>query len=121
LVTLLVALGAIVGAPLRYMSDRAVQGRHNSVFPWGTFTVNVVGSFILGVVTAGAAQFGPDVTAVVGTGFCGALTTYSTFSYESLRLFEDRARLQGVFNIVGSVVAGLGSAVIGFAVGHLLA
>jgi CrcB protein len=117
---LLVALGAIAGAPLRYMTDRTVQTRHDTVFPWGTFTVNVVGSFVLGVVTAAASRFGPEVTAVIGTGFCGALTTYSTFSYESLRMFEDHARLQAALNVVGSVVAGLGSAVIGFAVGHLV-
>jgi CrcB protein len=58
---------------------------------------------------------------LVGTGFCGALTTYSAFSYESLRLFTRRARLQAVLNVVGSVVADVGSAVVGFAVGHLLA
>jgi CrcB protein len=117
---LLIALGAAVGAPLRYLTDRTVQQRHDTVFPWGTFAVNVAGSFVLGVLTAGAGLFGPAVTAALGTGFCGALTTYSTFSYESLRLLQDRARVQAVGNLVGSVVAGIGSAVIGFAVGHLL-
>ena len=56
---ILVILGAAVGAPLRYLTDRAVQARHDTVFPWGTFAVNVFGSLILGLITgavvAGAA------------------------------------------------------------------
>jgi len=92
----LVALGGAVGACLRYVVDRAVQARHESPFPWGTLTVNAVGSLLLGAVTgavtAGAA--GPEAQALLGTGLCGALTTYSTFSYETLRLAErGRGRL----------------------------
>lgn len=117
---LLVALGAMVGAPLRYITDHMVQNRHDTRFPWGTFSVNSTASFVLGVVTAGAARFGPEVTTLVGAGFCGALSTYSTFSYETLRMLEDGARVQAVLNVMGSVVAGLGSAVTGLAVGHLL-
>ncbi len=86
----LVVAGAMVGAPLRYLTDRAVQTRHDTVFPWGTFAVNVTGCLILGVLTgavsAGAA--GSHLQLLVGTGLCGALTTYSTFSYETLRLTE---------------------------------
>ncbi|MFI1607635.1 fluoride efflux transporter CrcB [Streptomyces griseofuscus] len=91
---LLVIIGAMVGDPLRYLTDRAVQQRHDTVFPWGTFTVNVVGCLILallsGAVAAGAAS--SHVQLLLGTGLCGALTTYSTFSYETLRLAEDGAR-----------------------------
>lgn len=114
---LLVALGAAVGAPLRYLTDRAVQARHDTVFPWGTFTVNVVGSLILGVTTAMATELDPRLVAAVGVGFCGALTTYSTFSYETLRLLEDGARFYAAANVIASVVAGLGAAVAGFALG----
>jgi CrcB protein len=108
---LLVALGAAIGAPLRYLTDRAIQSRHDSVFPWGTLTVNVAGSLLLGFVTGLPA--GPGVAALVGTGFCGALTTYSTFSYETLRLVQDGARWYAVINVVASVVAGLGAAYAG--------
>ncbi|MEV8069583.1 fluoride efflux transporter CrcB [Streptomyces sp. NPDC085995] len=114
---LLVIAGAAVGAPLRYLTDRTVQSRHDTVFPWGTFTVNVAGSLVLGLVTGAVAAGGvsSDVQLLVGTGLCGALTTYSTFSYETLRLAEDGARFFAVANTIGSLVAALGSAFTGAA------
>lgn len=116
---LLVALGAAIGAPLRYLTDRAVQARHDTVFPWGTFTVNVAGSALLGFLIALPAD--AAVTAAAGTGFCGALTTYSTFSFETLRLVEDGARLFAGFNVVASMVAGLGAAYTGMALAQSVA
>lgn len=114
----LVFLGGMVGAPLRYLTDRAVQTRHDSLFPWGTFSVNLVGCLILGgLAGAGTALPTPALT-LLGTGFCGALTTYSTFSYETLRLIEQRAYFYAVTNVVVSVVAGLGAALLGYTVVH---
>ncbi|OKK03777.1 MULTISPECIES: fluoride efflux transporter CrcB [unclassified Streptomyces] len=117
-----VIAGAAVGAPLRYLTDRAVQSRHDSVFPWGTFTVNVVGCLVLGVVTgavaAGAASSG--LRLLLGTGLCGALTTYSTFSYETLRLVEGGARSYAALNVAGSVAAGLGAVFAGVWVAEAL-
>ena len=109
---LLVVVGAMVGAPLRYLTDRAVQTRHDSVFPWGTFTVNVVGCLVLGLLTGAAAAgaASAQLQLLLGTGLCGALSTYSTFSYETLRLAEDGARIFAVANVVVSVAAGLGAA-----------
>ncbi|MFK4206977.1 fluoride efflux transporter CrcB [Streptomyces sp. NPDC030920] len=119
---LLVIVGAAVGAPLRYLTDRAVQSRHDSVFPWGTFTVNVSGSLVLGLLTgavaAGAAS--SHLQLLIGTGLCGALTTYSTFSYETLRLAEDGAGSYAVANVVGSVAAGLVAALAGVALARAL-
>ncbi|UGT44554.1 fluoride efflux transporter CrcB [Nocardia yamanashiensis] len=109
---LLVILGAMVGAPLRYLTDRAVQTRHDSVFPWGTFIVNLCGCLTLGALT-GAALSTPWIT-LLGTGFCGALTTYSTFSYETVRLAEQRAYLYAVLNVAASLFAGLGAALLGY-------
>ena len=103
-----VALGAALGAPLRYLVDRALQTRHDSAFPRGTLTVNVTGSFALGFLLALPA--GPVVTALVGTGFCGALTTYSTLSYETLRLTQTRSFLLAGLNILISVLARFGAA-----------
>lgn len=114
---LLIALGAALGAPARYLTDRAIQARHTTVFPWGTFTVNVVGSFVIGVVAAFTQRIDPALAAGIGVGFCGALTTYSTFSYETLRLLEERAGFSAVANVIASVAAGVGAAVIGLALG----
>lgn len=119
---LLVVVGGMVGAPLRYLTDRAVQSRHDTVFPWGTFSVNVAGSLVLGVltgaVTAGAAS--SHLQLLLGTGLCGALTTYSTFSYETLRLAQDGARFHACANAVASVVAALGAAFVGVAAAEAL-
>ena len=117
---LLFITGAAIGAPLRYLGDRAIQSRHDTVFPWGTFSVNVIGSLILGIITGAVAAGGASaqVQLALGTGLCGALTTYSTFSYETLRLLEGDARLFAAANVVASVVAGLGAAFLGVAIGQ---
>ncbi|MBV7697761.1 fluoride efflux transporter CrcB [Streptomyces sp. TRM70350] len=119
---LLVVVGGMVGAPLRYLTDRAVQKRYDTVFPWGTFTVNVVGSLMLGLLSgaavAGAAS--SHVQLLLGTGLCGALTTYSTFSYETLRLAEEGAKFLAAANVVASVVAALGAAFAGAALAEAL-
>ncbi|MGW0660131.1 fluoride efflux transporter CrcB [Streptodolium elevatio] len=113
----LVVVGAAVGAPLRYLTDRVVQARHGTVFPWGTVAVNVAGSLVLGALTgavaAGAAS--SDLALLVGTGLCGALTTYSTFSYETMRLAETGHRVQAAANVAVSLAAGIGAAFAGAA------
>ncbi|MEV6765462.1 fluoride efflux transporter CrcB [Streptomyces sp. NPDC051105] len=115
---LLVVAGAVVGAPLRYLTDLAVRARHDSLFPWGTFVVNVIGCLILGLLTgaASAGAAGPHLQLLLGTGLCGALTTYSTFSYETLRLTETGAGLYAAANVVASVATGLGAAFAGVAI-----
>ena len=118
----LVIVGAMVGAPLRYLTDRAAQVRHDSVFPWGTFTVNVVGCLVLGLFT-GAVVYDAapaSLQLLIGTGLCGALTTYSTFSYETLRLAETGARFLAAANVAASVIAGLGAAFIGAALAQAI-
>lgn len=119
---LLVVAGAMIGAPLRYLTDRTVQSRHDSVFPWGTFAVNVTGCLVLGLLTgavsAGAA--GSHLQLFLGTGLCGALTTYSTFSYETLRLTESGAGFYAAVNVGGSIFAGLGAAFAGASIAQAL-
>jgi fluoride exporter len=119
---LLVLVGAAIGAPLRYLTDRAVQAHHDTVFPWGTFTVNVIGSLVLGAVAGGTTTSGlpHQLQYLIGTGFCGALTTYSTFSYETLRLVEENAKFFAAVNVAVSVVAGLGGAFLGAAIGQAI-
>ncbi|MGW2631926.1 fluoride efflux transporter CrcB [Streptomyces chattanoogensis] len=119
---LLVVAGAAVGAPLRFLTDRFVQSRHDTVFPWGTFAVNLAGSLVLGLLTGAAAAgaASPHLQLLLGTGLCGALTTYSTFSYETLRLAQDGARLFALANAAASVAAGLGAAFAGAACARML-
>ncbi|SNT12717.1 CrcB protein [Asanoa hainanensis] len=113
---LFVAIGAAVGAPARYLTDRAIQRLHSDRFPFGTLTVNIVGSFVLGLVTGGTVTT-TGVYALVGTGFCGALTTYSTFGYETVRLLEQGAPRRAVGYAALSIAAGLGAASAGVAIG----
>jgi CrcB protein len=119
---LLVLVGGALGAPLRYLTDLFVQSRHDSVFPWGTFAVNVVGSLILGA-TAGAVTTadGPAwVLTLVGTGFCGALTTFSTFGFETVRLVEDGSLLEAALNVGASLVVGMAACVAGWSLAAAL-
>lgn len=119
---LLVFAGGAVGAPVRYLLDRWVTGRRRAgVFPWGTLAVNLIGSLVLGVVLGAARSLPADVVTLVGTGFCGALTTFSTFGYETMRLLEDGSILEAGLNALGSLVAGIGLATAGFFLGSLLA
>lgn len=115
---LLVAAGAAVGAPLRYLLDRAVQARHASVFPWGTLSVNVLGCLVLGVLVG--LPVPAPLSALLGVGLCGALTTYSTFGYETLRLLQRATYLLAVLNVVVSLLAGLGAAYLGITVASAL-
>ena len=116
---LLIALGAGLGAPARYLTDRAVQSWHGRPFPWGTLVVNVCASLLLGVL-AGAA-LDSWLAALLGTGFCGALSTYSAFSYETLRLAAGGARRAAMLNVLLSLVAGIGAAALGWLLGQALA
>lgn len=118
---LLVALGAAIGAPTRYLVDRAVQANHASRMPWGTLVVNVGGAFVLGLLTGLAVSHDVPraVMLALGVGFCGALTTFSTFSYETLRLWESDRR-RSLLNVGLSVGLSLGAAVVGHLLGSIL-
>ncbi|WP_305785817.1 fluoride efflux transporter CrcB [Symbioplanes lichenis] len=113
---LLVALGAAVGAPLRWWADRCIPKRDG--FPWGTLTVNVAGSLILGVVLV--LPLAPWLVSLLGTGFCGALTTYSTFSFETVTLARSGKRFLAGAYAIGSVLAGLGAATLGLLIAAAL-
>lgn len=121
---LIVMVGGALGAPLRYLTDRAVQARHDSVFPWGTFVVNAAACLVLGALTGavldGAAS--SRLNLLLGTGLCGALSTYSTFSYETLRLAERGWMFLAAANVTASVLVGLGGVTLGHQVaGQLFA
>jgi fluoride exporter len=115
---LLVALGGAAGAPLRYLTDRVVQVRHDSVFPWGTLMINLAGSFLLGLVLG--LPVPSSARTLIGTGLCGALTTYSTFGYETVRLAREGSTFLASANVGISLVAGLGAGSTGLAVAAAL-
>lgn len=118
----LVMLGAAVGASSRWLLDQAIQTRRESAFPLGTWTINVTGSLLLGVIL-GAAAFGPgspELVALAGTGFCGGFTTYSTFGFETVRLAEDGSFLEAAINIASSLAIGLAAAVAGWYLARFL-
>jgi CrcB protein len=117
---LLVFLGGAVGAPLRYLVDRFVGSRVDGVFPWGTLVVNLAGSLVLGALLGSAAALHPAATLLVGTGVCGALTTFSSFGFETMRLLEDGSVLEAGLNAAGSVLLGVLAAGAGYAVAHAL-
>jgi CrcB protein len=108
---------AAVGAPARYLVDGYVQDRTGGAFPWGTFAVNASGSLVLGVVTGLALyhDLDPTLRTVVGTGGLGAYTTFSTLTFETVRLAEEGAVTDAVRNALGSLVAGLAAAATGLA------
>ncbi|GCE37556.1 fluoride efflux transporter CrcB [Rhodococcus sp. USK10] len=107
---LLVALGGALGATTRYLAGRYV-GSYRS-FPVATFVVNVAGCLILGLLSG--ASMPAQTFALLGTGFCGGLTTYSTFAVESVGLLRIRLALTSVVYSVASVAAGLAAAWLGF-------
>lgn len=108
---------SVAGAVLRYVIDAAFDARRPSAFPWGTFAINVTGSFVLGIVTglaaSGALSEGGRV--VLGTGLCGGFTTFSTYVFESVRLVEEGRIRDAISNLLGSVVAGGAAAAVGLA------
>ena len=122
MIILAVLAGGMIGAPARYLADRLVQARHDSVFPWGTFAVNMAGSAVLGFLLGAERHLGlpPVVFALFGTGFCGGLTTFSTFGYETLRLLEDGAISEAGVNVIGSLAVGVLVAWLGYLVAGAL-
>ena len=111
-----------LGAVLRYLVDHLVQRRAGSEFPVGTVVINVSGSFVLGVLTGSALHHGVSAAwlTVVGTGLIGAYTTFSTFTFDSVRLAEaDRWGLS-LLNVVAGIGLGLGAAGLGLALGSAL-
>jgi CrcB protein len=113
----LAAVGGL-GAVARFELDGLVQRRIAGAFPFGTLAVNLSGSFVLGLLTG--AGVGGTALFVVGTGFIGAFTTFSTWMLETERLGEDGDGRVAVMNVAVSFAAGLAAALIGWAVGAAL-
>ena len=109
---LLVALGAALGAPARYLVNHWVRERLGGTPTAGTLLVNVAGSFVLGLLVGGGAA--PTALALVGIGFCGALTTFSTLALEIWDAMADDRHPHAVANVALSLTLGLGAAWLGW-------
>ena len=96
-----VILGAAIGAPARFVIDQSLRKFSNA--PWGTFTVNVLGSFVIGL-TWGATD---NTTALVAIGFAGAFTTWSTFMLDIYLAIELKKIKAAIMNYIGSLMLGL--------------
>ena len=117
ILTLAVTLAAGIGAVARYVLDQLIQHRTAAEFPYGTFVINVTGSFVLGLVLGLSTHHGlaGGPTVVIGTGFAGGYTTLSTWAYETLALAENGELLEATANVLASFAVGLAAAAAGFA------
>lgn len=106
MLTVWVALAGSAGAVARFWVDGSIRSRWAARFPWGTLVINVSGSLLLGVLTGLALFHGaPSATrTIVGTGFCGGYTTFSTASFETVRLVQSGRRVQAALNGVGTLL-----------------
>lgn len=105
-----IALGGALGAVGRYLISTWVYNKGDFVFPWGTFVVNILGSFILGLVYVLGTErlvISPNTRAFLAVGFIGAFTTFSTFSLETLNIIKDGEFRLALLNVLGSVVLGI--------------
>ncbi len=116
-----VSFAAALGAVCRYLLDQVVQHQHDQTFPWGTFVINASGSLLLGLITGLSIHHGlPKVpTTVIGVGFAGGYTTWSTYVWESLALAETGALVEAGANLIGSLIVGFGAAAAGFGLAML--
>jgi CrcB protein len=120
---LLVALGGALGSVTRYLVGGWIAGRLGAAFPYGTFFINLTASFIIGFFLAFAqerAGLSPYWRLLIAVGFVGGYSTFSTYEYESMRLFQDGEMLLGAIYLVGSMAGGAMAAVAGMTVGGLV-
>lgn len=117
---LLIGFGGALGALLRYGVSKWISSKWNNGFPVATFLVNVAGAFLLGFLTTLFVQTGVSdfLRAAISTGFLGALTTYSTFSFEFIKLYQEGNRLSAIVYFLMSLVFGFLAAYGGIALGR---
>lgn len=107
--------GGIVGAVLRFGLGKAVSARLGTAFPWATGLINVSGSLLLGALyhLFAKGSLSPALWGMLGVGFCGAYTTFSTFGYETLQLIDSGRSGRAALYVLSSVVLGIVGAALG--------
>ncbi|HEX5455979.1 MAG TPA: fluoride efflux transporter CrcB [Candidatus Saccharimonadales bacterium] len=118
---LFISLAGGSGALARFIVDGLVRTRLGRRFPWGTMLINISGSLILGIITGLFLnhKVGMNTKLILGTGFCGGYTTFSTASFESVRLIEEKLYSQAFYQIMGSLVFSVAFAGLGIWIGML--
>ncbi|MDT8067351.1 MAG: fluoride efflux transporter CrcB [Terriglobia bacterium] len=117
----MVGIGGFIGAIARFVLGSYIGNRFGTRFPYGTFVINITGTFLLGIVMTVLVQktdASPNWHYLVPIGFIGAYTTFSTFEYETLRTVQDGQMLMGFANVALSVIAGFGAVWAGVVVGR---
>jgi CrcB protein len=120
---LLVAVFGAAGAVSRYWLDGRVSDLTHGQFPWGTFVINVLGAFLLGLLVALTTERllpHPNWRVALGIGFLGSFTTFSTYTYETVKLAEDGSVGLALFNSIGMLAIGILAAALGLALGRTL-
>jgi fluoride exporter len=120
--TLWIGVGGAFGSMLRYHIGAIIQARLGDDFPYGTLVINVVGSFLLALLAALGLRGDlalPSLRLALGTGVLGGFTTYSTFNYDTLRLFQTGAPALGALNLAATVILSLVAGVLGWSCGRL--
>ncbi|MFN5020293.1 MAG: fluoride efflux transporter CrcB [bacterium] len=113
---LLVLVGSAAGGSMRYITSLMIQSKNNTQFPWGTFLINIIGCFVIGMVYAMAARnatTGSDIKLLLATGFCGGFTTFSAFAFENLELFKSGMHMTALMYVILSVTLGILAVVLG--------
>jgi fluoride exporter len=121
---LVIAVGAALGANARYWLTNLFAGRFGAAFPWGTLFINVSGGLVIGLVLtllSGRLVADPTYRLLLATGFLGAYTTFSTFTYETLGLAQQGDYLGAFYNVAGSVTLGLLATFGGILLGRAIA
>lgn len=119
----LLALAGGIGAAARFWLDGEIRERRRTVLPLATITINVTGSFLIGVIAGAHIWLGLPAgwQTVLATGFCGGYTTFSTAAVETVRLAQEGERLRAVSNALGTVLLTVAAAAAGLALTGLLA
>lgn len=115
MIALYIALAGGLGAVSRFVVDDYLKQRFDEKFPWATVIINISGSFVLGAVTG--ALSGGDMALMLGVGFCGGYTTFSTAMFEAVRLYERRQFGRMAFALFGVLILTIIAAFVGYVFG----